>query len=246
MVETFIALFAAHVVADYVLQTKDIANNKHEIGPLALHGSVVLYTALLFTGSAAWPVLIAVAIHILTDLIKANAPKTLWSYLLDQGVHVATLLAVAYWFPSIWADGLWGDAPSWVPHFMGTFTGLIYATRAGGFAVAALMKDYSLTPKDTGDTGLQNAGTAIGNLERGLIFLLMMSGLAAGIGFLVAAKSILRFETIKSQDPATLRNHSEYVIIGTLASFIWAIAVSVVMLILLEQLPHLGIKLPNL
>ena len=108
------------------------------------------------------------------------------------------------------------------------------------------MKDYSLTPKDTGDTGLQNAGTAIGNLERGLIFLLMMSGLAAGIGFLVAAKSILRFETIKSQDPATLRNHSEYVIIGTLASFIWAIAVSVVMLILLEQLPDLRIKLPNL
>jgi len=45
-------------------------------------------------------------------------------------------------------------------------------------------------------------------------------GQPTGIGFLIAAKSLLRFEATKEQKA------SEYVIIGTLTSFGWALAVS--------------------
>lgn len=62
----------------------------------------------------------------------------------------------------------------------------------------------------------------IGNLERALIFLLIFIGYPAGIGFLVAAKSILRFEEAKKQKLA------EYVLIGTLLSFSMAIAITVI------------------
>jgi hypothetical protein len=45
-----------------------------------------------------------------------------------------------------------------------------------------------------------------------------------GIGFLIAAKSVLRFSEIK--EPGQ-RKVAEYVIIGTFLSFGWALVVSV-------------------
>jgi hypothetical protein len=68
--------------------------------------------------------------------------------------------------------------------------------------------------------GLRNGGAMIGRLERALIFLFLMIGEPAGIGFLIAAKSILRFEEAKKQPLA------EYVLIGTLWSFGLAIALA--------------------
>ena len=53
-----------------------------------------------------------------------------------------------------------------------------------------------------------------------LIFLFIFIGQPAGIGFLVAAKSILRFEEARQQKLA------EYVLIGTLLSFSLAVALA--------------------
>ena len=56
------------------------------------------------------------------------------------------------------------------------------------------------------------------------------------IGFLIAAKSVLRFGAVREE--ARL---SEYVIIGTLASFGWAILMAIGTVMLLSALPPLGI-----
>ena len=98
--------------------------------------------------------------------------------------------------------------------------GLILVTRAGGFAIGKLMQDHALTDIEK-DDGLPGGGATIGHLERVLIYVLILSGQIAAIGFLVAAKSILRFGTVSGNRRAT-----EYVIIGTLFSFGWAIIVS--------------------
>ena len=84
--------------------------------------------------------------------------------------------------------------------------------------------------------GLQDGGRLIGLLERGLIYLLLLAGQHAAIGFLIAAKSVMRFETASKEQKA-----AEYVIIGTLASFGWAIAVTLAVLALLGALPPLEI-----
>lgn len=73
--------------------------------------------------------------------------------------------------------------------------------------------------KSDSDKGLIDGGKWIGLLERTLIFVLILAGEFQAIGFLIAAKSILRFQYSKE------RSHSETVIIGTLASFGWAIVV---------------------
>lgn len=72
-------------------------------------------------------------------------------------------------------------------------------------------------------TGLKEGGRIIGFLERLLIFVFILSGQFAGVGFLVAAKSIFRFGELKDSEN---RKQAEYIIIGTFTSFLLAIVVS--------------------
>lgn len=67
---------------------------------------------------------------------------------------------------------------------------------------------------------LKNGGKLIGLLERSLIFILIITANPGGIGFLVTAKSILRYEETKNP------KRTEYILIGTLLSFACAIAVA--------------------
>lgn len=72
-----------------------------------------------------------------------------------------------------------------------------------------------------------NAGKWIGYFERILILTFILTGTTEGIGFLLAAKSIFRFgELSKAQEIKT----TEYVLIGTLASFTIAIIIGLTVL----------------
>jgi len=72
-------------------------------------------------------------------------------------------------------------------------------------------------------SGLKEGGRIIGYLERLLIYVFILSGQFAGVGFLVAAKSIFRFGELKESEN---RKQAEYIIIGTFTSFLLAILVS--------------------
>jgi hypothetical protein len=232
MIATFAALLLAHVLADFLFQTNWMAANKRDALPLAAHIAVVLATAILATGSV-HPVLFALALaHLGIDLIKTHSgAKGLVPFLLDQAAHLATLVVVAALEPRLWAEGLWAAQP-WLPGCMALVAGFILATRAGGFAIGMLMAPWG----DVGLGGLPNGGRIIGLLERGVIFVLVLTDQAQGIGFLIAAKSVLRFGAV--QQEARL---SEYVIIGTLASFGWAIVAATATVALMNALPPLGI-----
>lgn len=240
MTETFAALLFAHVIADFVLQTGYIAAHKRRAGVLLLHSAIVLLTAQAALGRVdAWELAALALVHGIADWGKARFGKPgLGPFLADQAVHLATILAVAVYAPGLWAGGLWaGLGLDWLPALMTLVAGAILATRAGGFAVGLLMRPWNDVdlPK-----GLTNGGALIGLLERGLIFLLVMVDQAAGIGFLIAAKSVLRFETTSKDQKA-----GEYVIIGTLASFGWAMLIAYGTRELMAALPPLGIPAAN-
>jgi hypothetical protein len=266
MPETFAALLFAHTIADFVFQTNWMVVNKRNPLALVLHGLIVYATAVAATGSV-HPMLLALAlIHIGIDVGKLvlsavwKAPGGFGPFMIDQALHLGSLVALALWLPDLWAQGLWapgaivtGDDSGvlgtglWseetpipvthLPALMVLLTGLILATRAGGFAVGLLMEPFAphLGKGDAGKS-LPGAGRVIGHLERGLIFALVMFGQAQGVGLLIAAKSILRFGAVKDD-----RRLSEYVIIGTLASFGWALIVAYATLVGLAAFPPLGI-----
>jgi hypothetical protein len=250
MINTLTALLFAHLLADFIFQTQWMATNKRNPVALIAHIAVVLVLAIACTGVLHPALFVLAGAHMALDAAKAWSPwKGLGPFLADQTLHGATLVLIALWVPGLWTDGLWGSlpedggwmaslwpgdegAPPLLPAVFAACSGFILATRAGGFAIGLYMEPWAAASP----AGLKNGGRAIGNLERSLIFLLVLIGLPEGIGFLIAAKSVLRFGSV-SDDRAV----SEYVIIGTLASFGWAIAASFGTMLALQYLTPLGI-----
>lgn len=237
MIETFAVLLFAHVLADFVFQTNWIAENKLRPHVLLLHGLIVLATAAAATGRIdAWQIGALALVHIAIDWAKGTfAPDGLTGFIADQTAHLLTLGTLSFLAPTLFADGYWAGLTV-LPALMTIVAGAVLATRAGGFAIGLLMQPWSDVelPK-----GLMNGGKLIGLLERGLIFLLVLVGQPVGIGFLIAAKSVLRFETTSNDQRA-----GEYVIIGTLASFGWALLFSYATVLLMSALPPLEIARP--
>lgn len=237
MPETLAALFLAHVLADYVFQPGWMVEEKSRPETLFLHFLAVALTAMVTTGQVASPAIYALALtHIAIDTIKVRFfSDTILPHLTDQALHLATLVVTALLVPDLFQSGAYADL-TWLPKAMLITAGAIYVTRAGGFAVGKLMAQFG--PNPIGES-LDKGGYWIGLLERGLIFLLLIGQMPGGIGFLVAAKSVLRFEAAQEGPKA------EWVIIGTLASFGWAIAVTLAVLFIAAQLPPLGISALN-
>ena len=81
--------------------------------------------------------------------------------------------------------------------------------------------------------GLKKAGLWIGRLERLLILTFVLLNRYEAIGFLIAAKSIFRFSEIKSAED---RKEAEYILVGTMLSFVAAIFIGVLTTWFLKQL----------
>ena len=218
-IELLIALVTAHLLADFVFQTTHMVLNKQRPLILLMHGLHVFALTALLSGGAMFLALGIAVTHMAIDAAKVHlAPDTLRVYLLDQSAHLAILFCAVLWMPENLLAPWWPRLSADMLLVALMLSGLICATMAGGPAVGHLMARYK---SDAQPDGLEYAGRMIGLMERGLIFLMVMIGEPSGIGFLIAAKSILRFDTV-SRD----QKMSEYVIIGTLASFGWALAAS--------------------
>lgn len=212
-------LIAAHILGDFLCQPDWMVERKKQGSFLLLHGlihAVLVY--ILYQTWADWQLPLAIlALHSTIDLAKQRFKSdTAAAFVWDQAAHILGLLAIGWLFLRM----------GWQSNFSGfgyvvliAFAGFIATVRGAGYfvgKVAGRIKEQN----DLKIDGLENGGALIGNLERALIFLLIFIGQAAGIGFLVAAKSILRFEEAKKQKLA------EYVLIGTLLSFSLAIAIA--------------------
>ncbi|CUH80423.1 DUF3307 domain-containing protein [Tropicibacter naphthalenivorans] len=226
--QSFAALLLAHVLADFVLQTKWMVDHKRTPLVLLLHVTLVFGLSTAALGGIWQVALLVAAAHMVIDAIKTYAPPaqrdTLTAFLLDQAAHLLTLAVAAFWWPGAAAQGIWAAHLPLLTAPALFIAGLITTVTAGGYAVGLLTARFDIQLN-----GLPDAGRLIGQLERALIFLFVYIGEPTAIGFLIAAKSVLRFDTAKEDQHA-----SEYVIVGTLASFAWALAASYGTLSLLE------------
>lgn len=220
MIQTFAALLLAHAVADFLLQSRWMVDNKRRPGAMLAHGAVVFATSLAALGGGALAALTVTGAHLVIDAVKAHlGTRRLSHFLADQSAHALTLIATAAVWPGAFASGLWAAAgPLPEPVAAEVPAAMILATRMGRFLVEQLMAPLLSDLDET--EGLPNGGAVIGLLERALTFALVLAGQTAGVGFLIAAKSFLRVGTVERN-----RKLAEYVIIGTLASIGWALVV---------------------
>lgn len=219
MKEIFLVLVSAHFIADFLLQPDWLQQKKCRLWANLLHAAIVAgLTGLLLQQWTAWfPAALIFVSHATIDAVKQRVPDTWQSLCVDQGAHVLFLAAILLiGHPLGWLDDFRGAGLEW----MVLLAGFSMAVQGAGFLVGKvatkLQEENALAERIN---GLENGGRLIGQLERALIFLFVMIGQPVGIGFLVAAKSILRFG--EARDDQKL---AEYVLIGTLLSFGLAIA----------------------
>lgn len=221
-------LLLAHVLSDFVFQSDRMCHGKQEntrnrhIYQL-VHGFIHALAAYLFVADwCNWiiPLVIFVS-HTLMDYVKVEyMKKNITSFVIDQLVHI--LVIVVLW-QSLFChtDNFYQtylNTTSNSPTLWTLLTAYILMLKPTSVFLSLFIKRWN--PSETLAESLPNAGKWIGYFERILILTFILAGYVEGIGFLLAAKSIFRFgELSKAQEIKT----TEYVLIGTFASFTIAI-----------------------
>lgn len=230
MMQTFTALFTAHLAGDFVFQSDWMVRKKTRFWVLFLHASIVTGLSWVLMGSYCWPLLTAVFLtHAGIDTVKTRwTPDTLRVFLADQASHLAVLALLAWYFPEGAARGWWvQELPrNLVPAYfagLSLLSGLILTVHVGGVIIGKATRGFVQEIWNDQIHGLKDGGKTIGYLERSVVLLLVLMDQPTGIGFLIAAKSILRFGEIKGDKD---RKFAEYIIIGTFMSFGWALLIS--------------------
>lgn len=230
MAETFVILLTAHLLGDFVLQGDWIIQRKKRFRVLALHAGLVTAASALLLGSLHAPILLIIfGSHFVIDAIKVRwLPDRAGTFIADQLMHVGVVGALAIGFREAARAGLWmtklpeGTQTCYLVAvtFLG---GFLLCVPAGGTLIGKLTVPLA-EQIDADIEGLRHGGRYIGWLERSLVMMLLFIHQPAGIGFLVAAKSILRFGEIKD---SSHRRVAEYIIIGTFLSFGWGLLIAV-------------------
>ena len=218
-------LLLAHILTDFVLQptwmVKHKRRNRGRSVYLYIHSLLAgVLTVVLLFDIRFWYVGLFVSItHFLIDLWKLHQGKdSLKYFLIDQFLHLVILLIA-------WLH-LTNNFQNLIPEIGAVFLnetalaiiiGYLLIIFPTGFLIGkATQRWQSEVEDDLKRSSLEAAGRYIGIFERILVLTFILTNNFSAIGFLIAAKSILRFSD-KSESGA--RKQTEYVLIGTLMSF---------------------------
>lgn len=246
-----IALIAAHLIGDFLLQTRWDAEHKDRLSIILKHAGLVAALSYVLAGMwSMWIIPVGVFLsHAIVDPVK-HALAQRWElssrsqsglFVADQGIHIIVVVLIAWWVAKTAAAQLY-----WVDLFGVVYSvtvlitaGLILITKVGGIWIGMMVQPYlqqirshTIQPESKA-RGLEDGGKIIGYLERFLIYVFIIAGFPLGIGFLITAKSVFRFGEVSN--PSN-RMEAEYIIIGTLMSFAYAVTVGYVVYIILRML----------
>lgn len=218
----------AHTLADFFFQNDRLAEQKNELGfksPfLKWHTLIVFLLSLIFSFQLyfVYGALVIALTHFIIDGVKPsiNRSKYLgkYAFFIDQALHLVVLVGVVFVYA----------------YYIGVYPWVNMNLSSGGlmaiWAYLACLKPSNIVIKEVfrvyeinvpGTDDLPNAGKLIGMLERILVLTFIMLNEFQAVGFLIAAKSILRF---KNDDSLK----AEYVLIGTLLSFGLAVLLGII------------------
>jgi len=223
-------LLLAHFIADFLLQNKQLAETKkYSASPILLHSLIVGVVSFIFVRMPALAAFIFIS-HFIIDFVKNGATnyfakritdshfyKTeILLFIADQILHIAVIIFLL----SIFKDRILYVSYLQIPENF-SIIGIAYLITiwVAGILIGFLKKPYEMQTKTDNECGLTSGGKIIGQLERFIILTMVLTNNPIGIGFIFTAKSIFRFESLKK------RKLAEYILIGTLYSFVFAITI---------------------
>ena len=160
-----------------------------------------------------------------------NKRYDLWVFLIDQILHISFIVV----FARIWliANNDWMQF-GWLQDFAmshplrtNTIVAMMLALKPANILILLILGacKVRITPSEDDEHGNFHSGELIGWIERGLMLLFVVMSQYEAIGFLIAAKSILRFNEASSGT-----EKSEYVLTGTLLSLATALVLGILTL----------------
>jgi len=213
----FIPMLIGHFVADFWLQpaswVADKNFQKHRSGKLLLHSFIASVLPVLFTFNLKcwWFFLVIFVTHYFCDWFKSLKKENLFWFLFDQIVHVLVILAL-----SQSVLGCVFSQPI-IYYLVLVLAFIVASTPAGIFTDLFLNQVIKKEKKEN----KLDASAWIGIIERMLIIGFILAGEFQAIGFLIAAKSVFRFNDIQKGES----KKAEYFLLGTLVSFAIAIGI---------------------
>jgi hypothetical protein len=146
-------------------------------------------------------------------------------FVLDQALHAASLVALAWaaalWLPDLAAanawTGRWGQDYAAALLLGAGFAATVWTL---GVVLRFQMAGFAARLPDELVEGLPRGGLTVGQLERTLVFVFVLLGRPEAVAFVVAAKAGFRIGDLTRRDQ---RNHAEYIMLGTLRSFTYAL-----------------------
>lgn len=225
-----IKLIAAHLTGDFLFQSNRMCANKFSNNTTAKYNALILHAfiqaALAYVFVAQWncwiiPVVIG-ASHFIIDYVKSGIKRNdLISLVLDQLAHFCVIIGL-WWFAFARLHHLDTADEILSTTFWLIITAYIAVLAPTSILIKSFIDFEKWMPSDASSQGLPNAGKWIGYLERILILTFIFTDNIEGIGFLLAAKSVFRFGELNKAKDIKI---TEYVLIGTFASFTIAILI---------------------
>ncbi|TVM04252.1 MAG: DUF3307 domain-containing protein [Candidatus Brocadia sp. WS118] len=226
-------LIVAHVAADFLFPWNSLAGQqfgkKWRSGWLYAHGACAGALAYAFAGlwNVIWLPFVICISHILRDALTSQGEDKARFLLLDHLGHGVILLGC--WI--ILIHGTLSDIVTFlfsstanIPFWTVILSYIVVIWPAGAL-IGTITKPWrNEITKEPSSQGLEKAGLWIGRLERVLILTFILLKHFEAIGFLIAAKSILRFGETRAPNS---RKEAEYILIGTMISFVIAILLGI-------------------
>ncbi|GET22178.1 DUF3307 domain-containing protein [Prolixibacter denitrificans] len=226
MINLLFLQLTAHLVADFLLQSEhwSLQKEKKIISKIHIfHILIVFASSWLFSLQLAfWSAALALTVlHFLTDVIKSLI-RVKWNkdwFFIDQFAHIIIITAIV-WF---YVDSGMNQLPVFItPRIAAIIFAYTLCVKPSNIIIRYIFRYFSVkAPAETEEEnggGLPNAGKLIGITERLLVLTLVLLQQYSVVGFIIAAKSILRFSDAQK---------TEYVLVGTLLSFGIAILMGV-------------------
>jgi hypothetical protein len=238
MYELAIKIILAHVLGDFVLQSnkavKDICQKGFRsiyfYSHIAIHGLLLLIVT-GFQKQFIVPIFLLTLSHFLIDSLTKIVFKSikyrLYIFIVDQLFHflaIGIFISYFYNYQLDWNYLLNNQIYLFLLAFFVVTNGVSVIIK---LILNKFTQDDIIHFDNLDKKGKDHAGKVIGILERLFIFGFVCLNFWEGVGFFLAAKSIFRFGDLKENKDLKL---TEYILIGTLLSFGFAILVATIYL----------------
>ena len=224
-----VALIIGHLLADFYWQPMSWVNERNTRHFKAkklylhvlVHGITSAIILTLWEYTFGWQqlstVLLATAVimlsHYFIDIAKSYSNKGVVPFLLDQIAHIAVIIALCIYITDNQSLITYVSALATNPKVLWVVCGYLIILSPSAVFIRMMLE--RLTANFSSEGSLPLAGQSIGMIERVLMLSFILLDQFAGLGFLLAAKSVFRFGDLSASKDKKL---TEYVMLGTLLS----------------------------